>query len=62
MDHGVTILLTHGDHSYTVYASRCNELVKDLQKLDYIILNPGEPVELIDNSKNVLILYSLPCE
>lgn len=62
VDHGVIILMTHGDNSYKVYAARCNEIINNSQKLDYIILNPGEPVELIDSSKNVLILYSLPCD
>jgi hypothetical protein len=59
--HGAKILLSHGANLYTIYAIRCNEIVNDTQKLDFIILRPGDPIELTDNNNNILILYSLPC-
>lgn len=60
VDHGTKILLPHGINLYKVYAARCNEIVDKTQRLDYIILYPGEPIELIDKN-NIIILYSLPC-
>lgn len=60
VNYGAKILLRHGLNSYRIYAARCNEIVNENQKLGYIILYPGNPIELIDNN-NILILYSLPC-
>ena len=65
VEHGNTILLQYRSDVYGVYAARCNEVIKDDTKLNYIILNPGEPIELLYESKNdikILILYSLPCK
>ncbi len=61
VNHGDKILLRHSLNAYTIYAAQCNEIVNDNQKSGYIILYPGNPIELIDNNNNILILYSLPC-
>lgn len=61
LNHGDKILLRYSLNSYTIYAARCNEMVNGNQKSSYIILYPGEPIELKDESGNILILYSLPC-
>lgn len=60
--HGTTISIQHGANMYEVYAARCNEIVSKPIDSNYIILSPGEPVEVKDKYCNILILYSLPCK
>ena len=58
LQHGATIYV------YKVYAATCNELEPKLSD-STIILSPGDPIEISyknKGSKNILILYSLPCK
>lgn len=61
VEHKDTIRFFYNNKLYTVYATHCGEIIIHPSESDYIILSPGEPVELKDKSGNILILYSLPC-
>jgi len=62
VEHKTTIKFIYNNNIYTVYATSCSETINKYNKdLNYIILSPGDPVELKDESGNILILYSLPC-
>ncbi|MEY2986299.1 MAG: hypothetical protein RJB24_528 [Candidatus Parcubacteria bacterium] len=60
--HGTTISIQHGANIYEVYAARCNEIISHPIDSNYIILSPGDPIEIEDSKGNIMILYSLPCE
>jgi len=62
VDYKHTINFVYNNKIYTVYATSCGEIINKYNKdLNYIILSPGEPIELKDDNGNILILYSLPC-
>lgn len=61
LDRGKEIEYIYGNRIYKIYAAHCGEIIIHPSESDYIILSPGDPVELKDESGNILILYSLPC-
>lgn len=61
VDRGKEIEYIYGNRIYKIYAAHCGEIIIHPSESDYIILSPGEPVELKDKSGDILILYSLPC-
>jgi|GEM_PF-991383 len=62
VEHKTTRRFVYNNKLYTVYASRCNEIITESVDSNYIILNPGDPIELKDENGDILILYSLPCK
>jgi hypothetical protein len=61
VDRGQEVKYIYGNRIYKIYATHCGEIINNSIESDYIILSPGEPVELKDKSGDILILYSLPC-
>jgi hypothetical protein len=61
VEYGVEVKFIYNNTVYTVYAAKCNTITTDPKNLNYIVLKPGEPIELKDLNGNILILFSLPC-
>jgi len=61
VEYGVEVKFIYNNTVYTVYAAKCNTITTDPKNLNYIVLKPGEPIELKDSNGNILILFSLPC-
>lgn len=61
VEYGVKVKFIYNSIAYTVYAAHCGEITTHPSESYYIILSPGDPVELKDKSGDILILYSLPC-
>jgi hypothetical protein len=56
VEHSHTIQFIYNNTKYTVYATDCKEIITQPIESTYIILSPGDPVELKDENGNVLIL------
>jgi hypothetical protein len=61
VEYGAEEKFRYNNTVYTVYAAKCNTITTDPENLNYIVLKPGEPIELKDEKGNILILYTLPC-